>query len=171
MLRSFFFIPFLLFSFLSVSLFSASSLNLKEAMSHRDFARTGVQELPPRQRERLEDWIENYVKERIREEMNLLEQEEKEREILLLEEVGENGRVVVLEDGSVWDVSVLDARKARYWLRGQKIWVRKIDSMSRPFRLVNRSVGQGVNVRLIQQGKDATEEEQTQEGEQDNERT
>jgi len=66
-----------------------------------------------------------------------------------VKKVMDNGRMVVLEDGSLWEVGILDRIDAALWLPLSGITVLENPSGFLPYRLVNTDDGEVVEAKYI----------------------
>lgn len=66
----------------------------------------------------------------------------------LIQSIRENGKIIFLEDDSMWEISDLDSRTARFWLPGSRIKVAN-ESGNYPYILINISDGQQVDAKYL----------------------
>lgn len=125
----------------------AEEIFLNEVMSKEMQKKTGVANLSYQQRLALEKWLnDNFVQK------NHQEKKKSEEEITLSQNI-DNGKVLELSDGSLWQVAPDDVERAAFWIIPFPLYFVKnsdpADNTEYPMKIVNQNTNLGVKVKQI----------------------
>jgi hypothetical protein len=156
----------------SVSLFAAASiltgstlgqdkpfrLPLDQVMTKQDQEQTGVAKLSPKEREALEAWLTQFALRAIQASGTAPASKPKTAGAYAgaasghwIKRIVERGKIIELEDGSLWELSSFSRVDAILWLVTEKIVVTAGDMPGYPYKLINPDGESAAEAKLISQ--------------------
>ena len=125
----------------------AEQFYLNDVMSKEMQKKTGVDHLSYKQRLALENWLnENFVQ-------RSQPLEKKKTEAITLSQNIDNGKILELSDGSMWQVAPEDIERAAFWIVPFPLYFVEnndpSDMSEYPMKIVNQNTNLGVKVKQI----------------------
>lgn len=139
--------------FLTLPLFGADpdhsqprQLRLRQEMSSNEFQACGLHKINSQELATLEVWISKYVQ-------DFRDDDPRETGIFKVMRIDNRGRLVLLEDGSAFQISSFDYRKSALWQTGHKIQIlNSKHKKSWPYTLYNIDTRQSVYAKIQREG-------------------
>jgi len=108
-------------------------------MTQEEQVRTGVSSLPAQKREALDAWLQNHCK---------CEEKENRSDLYLSQNI-DNGKQLILSDGSRYEIAPDDVDSSALWITPFPIEITRDDSGDYPFIIKNKNSGTEVHARRI----------------------
>ncbi|GAB4186685.1 MAG: hypothetical protein Tsb0015_04710 [Simkaniaceae bacterium] len=122
-----------------------SAPSIDDFMNKQEQKTTGVETLSNQQKEALAKWLEAKLK--------TSSPQPKEKAALTLSENRFNGKILILSDGSQWQISPDDIDRSSLWLTPFPVRIERNDeNLNYPYRILNNYTGSSVKARKIQGG-------------------
>lgn len=157
---------------------SPESINLDDVMTKQEQKQTGIVRLSSAERAQLQIWLTNWT---LKLYTNLArnpnmkpgdlavfgqnlpsnENYNPQGQILLIDEIYDDGEMLRMADGSIWKVAQDSRDKSVKWQVGHRVTVYRSSNPSNPFRLVNLATRDSVDAR-VEFGPNATQDEAQQ---------
>ena len=127
-------------------------LRLNQIMTPEEQKRTGVAKLTESERKALEQWLTNWtLKVLYKAAVNSGQVYARVGSGHWISEKVDRGRFILLEDGSLWEISPIDRINTMLWLVAEKIIVIENADPFYPYKLINSDSGDTAEAKLISQ--------------------
>ncbi len=118
---------------------------LDDYMTREEQNATGVDQLSPSQKKSLSQWLEKNVQKKVP------ESTPPGKKPLTLSENRSEGKMIILSDGSRWQIAPEDVDRSSLWLTPFPIRIEKSDDNPQyPYKIINTYTGSSVHAQKIE---------------------